>query len=192
MHVTSLTPVVNCWNRVNKSKVWIDHQFIVLKSLGIDCGSTKWSNGDVSVRFWNGLTSLTSTFFSAWYLFITRTFCSRIMTWDLQTSKKLNSDVEISYPTFLWFPWCLCVFLMIKWSSDKVWVTVNKFCVHSWHVIRCFLLHYAVFCLANVKINTSPAYFYGIWKVSFPRKHVMMSLGLSNPVYSQATQPWRL
>ena len=52
--------------------------------------------------------------------------------------------------------------LMIKWSSDKVEVTVNKSGVHSRHVIRCFLLHYAVFCLANVNINTLPAYFYGI------------------------------
>ena len=59
---------------------------------------------------------------------------------------------------------------MIKWSSDKVKVTVNKFGVHSRHVIRCFLLHYALFCLANVNINTLPAYFYGFWKVSFPKK----------------------
>ena len=55
----------------------------------------------------------------------------------------------------------------MKWSSDKVKVTVNKFGVHSRHVIRCFLLHYAVFCFANVNMNTLPAYFYGIWKVSF-------------------------
>ena len=59
---------------------------------------------------------------------------------------------------------------MTKWSSDKVKATVNKFGVHSQHVIRCFLFHYAVFCLANVNINTLPAYFYGIWKVSFPKK----------------------
>ena len=51
---------------------------------------------------------------------------------------------------------------MIKWSSDKVKVTVYKFGVHSWHIIRCLLLHYAMFCLANVNINTLPAYFYGI------------------------------
>ena len=38
MRVTSLTPVVNYWNRVNKSKVWINHRFMVLKSLGIDWG----------------------------------------------------------------------------------------------------------------------------------------------------------
>ena len=85
--------------------------------------------------------------------------------YDLRSSdvkKKINSDVKIRYPTFYWFPCCLCVFLMIKWSSDKVKVTVNKFGVHSWHVIRCFLLHYAVFCMANVNINTLPAYFYGI------------------------------
>ena len=55
---------------------------------------------------------------------------------------------------------------MIKWSSDKVEVTVNKFGVHSQHVIKCFLLHYAVFCLANVNINTLPAYFYGIRRVA--------------------------
>ena len=102
-------PVVNHWNRVNKSKIWINHRLIVLKSLGIDCGSRKLSNSDVSVGFWNGFTSLTSTlntawnawtFFSAWDLIIRRTFCSRTMTWDLQTSKKLNSDVKIRYPTF--------------------------------------------------------------------------------------------
>ena len=70
-----------------------------------------------------------------------------------------------------------CVFfLMIKWASDKVWVTVNKFNVHSRHVIRCFLLHYAVFCLANVNINTSPAYFYGIWKVSFSQESMLWCL----------------
>ena len=51
---------------------------------------------------------------------------------------------------------------MIKWSSDKVKATVNKFGVHSCHVIRCFLLHYAVFGLANVNINTLPAYIYGM------------------------------
>ena len=84
-------------------------------------------------------------------------------------------------------------FLMIKWSSDKVQDTVNKFDDHSQHVIRCFLLHYAVFCLANVNINTLPAYFYGIWEVSFsPRKHVLMSVGLSYPVYSPANQTRRL
>ena len=59
---------------------------------------------------------------------------------------------------------------MIKWSSSKVKATVNTFGVHSQHVIRCFLFHYAVFCLANLNINTLPAYFYGIWKVSFPKK----------------------
>ena len=59
---------------------------------------------------------------------------------------------------------------MIKWSSDKVYVTVSKFGVHSRHVIRCFLLHYAVLCLANVNINTIPAYFYGILKVSFSQE----------------------
>ena len=57
----------------------------------------------------------------------------------------------------------MCI-LMIKWFSDKVQATVNKLGVHSRHVIRCFLLHYAVFCLANVNINTLPAFFtvYGI------------------------------
>ena len=48
--------------------------------------------------------------------------------------------------------------------------TFNKFGVRSQHVIRCFLFHYAVLCLANVNINTLPAYFYGVWKVSFPKK----------------------
>ena len=51
---------------------------------------------------------------------------------------------------------------MIKRSSDKDKVSVNTFGVHSQHVIRCFLLHYAVFCSAKVNINTLPAYFYGI------------------------------
>ena len=59
---------------------------------------------------------------------------------------------------------------MIKWSSDKVYVTVDKFGGHSWHVIRCFLLHYAVFCLANVNINTLPAYFTVSEKSVFPKK----------------------
>ena len=59
---------------------------------------------------------------------------------------------------------------MIKWSSGKVKATVNKFGVYSQHLIRFFLFHYAVFCLANVNINTLPAYSYGIWKVSFPKK----------------------
>ena len=47
---------------------------------------------------------------------------------------------------------------MIKWSSDKVMVTINKFGVHSRHVSRCFHLHYAVLCLAYVNINTLPGY----------------------------------
>ena len=47
----------------------------------------------------------------------------------------------------------MAIFLMIKWSGDKVKVTVNKFGVHSQHVIRCFLLHNVVFCLANVNIK---------------------------------------
>ena len=42
---------------------------------------------------------------------------------------------------------------MIKWSSDKIKVKVNKIGVHSRHVIRCFLLLYAMFCLANVNIT---------------------------------------
>ena len=46
----------------------------------------------------------------------------------------------------------------------------NKFVVHSWHVTRCFLSHYDMFCLANVNINALPAYFYCIWKVSFSKK----------------------
>ena len=68
-------PVVNCWNRVNKRKVWINHRLIVLKSLGIDCRSRKSSNGDVSVGFWNGLTSLTSTL---------NTACSRLLSFRLE------------------------------------------------------------------------------------------------------------
>ena len=61
---------------------------------------------------------------------------------------------------------------MIKLSNDKVWVTVNKFGVHSRHVNRCFLFHYAMFCLANVNQYTLPVYFYGIWKVSFSLRAV--------------------
>ena len=52
-------------------------------------------------------------------------------------------------------------------------ITVYKFGVHSRHVIRCFHLHYAVFCLAKAKINTLPAYFYGTFvseKSVFPNK----------------------
>ena len=62
---------------------------------------------------------------------------------------------------------------MIKWSSDKVYVTINKIGGHSRHVIRCFLLHYAVFCSTNVNINTLPAYFYEnivFEKSFFPKK----------------------
>ena len=51
---------------------------------------------------------------------------------------------------------------MIKLSGDKVQVTVNKFGDHSKYVIICFLLRYAVFCLANVNINTLSAYTNGI------------------------------
>ena len=46
-------------------------------------------------------------------------------------------------------------------------ITVSKFGDHSRHVIRCFLLHYAVFCLANVihqRIFTVSE------KISFPKK----------------------
>ena len=59
---------------------------------------------------------------------------------------------------------------MIKWSSDKVLATVNKFGVHSWHVIRCFLLHYAVFCLANVNITTDQRMSTVCEKSVFPKK----------------------
>ena len=67
-------------------------------------------------------------------------------------------------------------FLIIRWSSDKVEVTVNTFGVHSRHVIRCFPLHYAVLCLPNVNINTLPAYFYGVWKVSFSQESMFWCL----------------
>ena len=39
MRVTSLTPRSKLLKQVNKSKVRINHRFIVLKSLDIDCGS---------------------------------------------------------------------------------------------------------------------------------------------------------
>ena len=89
------------------------------------------------------------------------------MTWDLQTSKISILTSKFDILRLNGFHDVFVFFLMIKRSSDKVKVTVNKFGVHSQHVIRCFLLHYAVFCLANVNINTLPAYFYGTWKVSF-------------------------
>ena len=60
---------------------------------------------------------------------------------------------------------------MIKWSSDKVKATVGKFGVHSWHVTRYFLLHYAVFCLASININTFPVFFSMVCEKSvFPKK----------------------
>ena len=83
-------------------------------------------------------------------------------------------------------------FLMIKWSSDKVYVTVNKFGVHSWHVIRCFLLHLAVFCLANANKHLTSVFLQYLKSQFFQRKHVLMSLGLSYPVNSPATQTRRL
>ena len=168
MRVTSLTPVENCWNRVNKSKVWINHR----KSwhrLRIK-GMIKWR------RFCRILTSLTSI----WKLRETRKLSFLLEIYSLQGRfvqelwleifrRQKNSILTSKFDILRvnWFPWCLYVFLMIKWSSGKILVTVNKFDVHSRHVIRCFLLHYAVFCLAKVNINTLPAYFYGIWKVSF-------------------------
>ena len=65
--------------------------------------------------------------------------------------------------------------MFLCFSNDKMvqWQSLGysyKFGDHSQHVIRCFLLHHAVFCLANVNINTLPAYFYSIWKISFPKK----------------------
>ena len=39
-----------------------------------------------------------------------------------------------------------------------------------------FYLHYAVFCFANVNINNLPAYFYGIWKVSFSKESMFRCL----------------
>ena len=84
---------------------------------------------------------------------------------DLRSSDVKKKTILTSKFDILRFYGFLAVyvfFLMIKWSSDKVYVTVNKFDVHSQHVIRCFLLHCAMFCLANVNINTLLAYFYGI------------------------------
>ena len=67
----------------------------------------------------------------------------------------------------------MCFFIIIKWSNDKVEVTVNKFSVHSRHVIRCFLLHYAVFCLANVNTKTLPAYFLRYLKSDFSQENMI-------------------
>ena len=54
---------------------------------------------------------------------------------------------------------------MVQWQSLGysllVWCSLSACNQNS------FLLYYALFCLANVNINTLPAYFYGIWKVSF-------------------------
>ena len=72
---------------------------------------------------------------------------------------------------------------MIKRSSDKVKVTVNKFGVHSQHLIRRFLLHYAMFCLANVNIKHLTSVFLRYLKSQFfQKKHALMSLGLSYSV----------
>ena len=59
---------------------------------------------------------------------------------------------------------------MINWSSDKVKVTVNKFGIHSWHVMRCFLLHYAGCCLANVSIKPNLRISTVYEKSVFPKK----------------------
>ena len=131
--------------------------------------------------------------FSDWILFNTRTFSSRIMTWELKLSKNVNfltSNFDILH--FNDFH-NVCVFLpMRKWSRDKVYVTISKFSVHFRHIIRCFYLHYVVLCLANVKINTLLAYFYGIWKVSFSQEIIFWFLGLSFLVCAPATQTRRL
>ena len=71
------------------------------------------------------------------------------------------------------------------------------FGVHSRHVIRRLLLHYAVFCLANVNINTLSAYFYGIWKVSFSQESMFWCLYVYLiPYIHQRPKPdgykWRL
>ena len=59
---------------------------------------------------------------------------------------------------------------MIKRFSDKVKASFNKFGVNSLHVIRCFHLHYAMFCLANVNVNTLPAHFTVSEESVFPKK----------------------
>ena len=77
---------------------------------------------------------------------------------------------------------------------------MNKFGVHSRHVIRWFLLHYAVFCLANVNINTLPAYFYGFWEVSFfPKKacsdvsrFILSRIFTSDPTLTALSDVYRL
>ena len=79
---------------------------------------------------------------------------------DVKKNSILASKVDILH--FNGIHNVFVFFLMIKWSSDNVLVTVNEFSVHSRHVIRCCHLRYTVFCLANVNINTLPAYFYDI------------------------------
>ena len=88
---------------------------------------------------------------------------------------------------------------MIKWSSDKVYVTGNKFGVHSRHVIRCFLLHYAVLCLANVNINTYQRTSTVSEKSVFPKKAypdvsrlTLSSIFTSDPNPTALTDVYRL
>ena len=77
MRVTSLTPVVNCWNRINKSKVWINHRFIVFKKSLRTKEMIKWRPFCRILKRLNVNSKYCvkgEIFFSAWDLIITWTF----------------------------------------------------------------------------------------------------------------------
>ena len=64
---------------------------------------------------------------------------------------------------------------LLIWSSlqltSKQWIITQQFTAGA-----DLFLNYAVYCLANVNINTLPAYFYGIWKVSFSQENMFWCL----------------
>ena len=112
MRVTSLTPVVNCWNRINKSNVWTNHRFIVFKSIGIDCGSRKMIKWRPSCRILKRLnvinviseycvTRVNFLFFLRFTHYKDVLFKNYdLRSSDVQKKKKLTSDVKIRYLTF--------------------------------------------------------------------------------------------
>ena len=132
MPVTSLTPVVNCWNRANKSKVWINHRFIVFKK--------SWHRLRIKemIKWWRFCRILKRLNVNSEYCVkrVNFLFCLRFIhyrdvlfkNYDFRSSyvKKPQFWRQNSISYLKWFPWCFGVFLMIKWSSDKVKVTVNK------------------------------------------------------------------
>ena len=117
-------------------------------------------------------------------------------SYDLRSSdvkKKLNSDVKIWYPTFFMVSMMLMCFSndkMVQWQSlgysEQVWCSLSA-CDQMFSLALCRVL----FGQRQYKHLTSVFLRY-VKGQFFPRKHVLMSLGLSYHVYSQATQPWRL